>query len=721
VLDPVLIAGYMPDLDQLSINTIRFLAADAVEQANSGHPGMPMGAAAMAYALWQRHLRHDPSDPLWLDRDRFVLSAGHGSMLLYGLLHLTGYDLPLDELKRFRQFGSLTPGHPEAHITQGVEATTGPLGQGVGNAVGMAIAERFLAARYNREGHTLFDHYTYVICSDGDLMEGIASEAASLAGHLGLGKLIMLYDDNEISIDGSTDLAFTEDVEARFEAYGWHVEHVEDGNDLDAVDAAIREAQAEADVPSLIAVRTHIGYGSPKQDSAESHGSPLGAEALKASKEKLGWPLEPTFHIPAEVRTHMGAAKQRGASDAWYEKLDAYRADYPQEAAELDALMKGRLPEGWDADLPAFGADAKPMATRAASGRAINALAPKLPTLLGGSADLAPSNNTTINGVPAHTREHPEGRNFHFGVREHAMAAALNGMALHGGVIPYGGTFLIFSDYMRPSMRLAALTGLRVVYVLTHDSVGLGEDGPTHQPVEHLMSLRAIPDLTVIRPADANETIEAWRIAVTRGWTGASAHGGHEAAESGHATPPAGGKAAYSPTGIARGGPTVLALSRQNLPVLDAARAREGVKRGAYVVRDAGVAAGAGPDSSPSLVLVGTGSEVELCLRAAARLENEHGLATRVVSMPSWELFSEQSAEYREAVLPRDVPKVSVEAGVSLGWERWVGSDGAIVGLDRFGASAPGRTALEKLGFNEDNVIAHALRAVGRTAAAGAR
>ena len=686
----------MADLDLLSINTLRFLAADAVEQANSGHPGMPMGAAAMAYALWQRHLRHDPADPMWLDRDRFVLSAGHGSMLLYGLLHLTGYDLPLEQIRNFRQFGSLTPGHPEAHITPGVEATTGPLGQGVGNAVGMAIAERSLAARYNRPGHTLFDHYTYVICSDGDLMEGIASEAASLAGHLGLGKLIMLYDDNEISIDGSTDLAFTEDVEMRFEAYGWHVEHIEDGNDVDAIDAAIQEAQAETEVPSLIAVRTHIGYGSPKQDSAESHGSPLGAEALRASKTNLGWPLEPTFHIPAEVRTHMGAAKQRGASDAWHDRLEAYRADEPELAAELDALMKGELPKGWDADLPTFGADAKPMATRAASGAAINALAPKLPTLLGGSADLAPSNNTTIKGEPAQSRTNPGGRNFHFGVREHAMGAALNGMALHGGVLPYGGTFLIFSDYMRPSMRLAALTGLRVVYVLTHDSVGLGEDGPTHQPVEHLMALRAIPDLTVIRPADANETIEAWRVALTRGWTGASAHGGHEAAKSGHA-------AGYSPRGVARGGPTVLALSRQNLPILDAARARDGVKRGAYVVRDA---------ATPALVLIGTGSEVELCLRAATRLEKEHDVATRVVSMPSWELFSEQDDAYRASVLPRDVPKMSVEAGVSLGWQRWVGSDGVVLGLDRFGASAPGKTALEKLGFNEDNVIEHGLRAV---------
>ncbi|HUF12476.1 MAG TPA: transketolase [Longimicrobiales bacterium] len=688
----------MSTIDDLSINTLRFLAADAVEQANSGHPGLPMGAAAMAYVLWQNHLRHDPSDPKWLDRDRFVLSAGHGSMLLYGLLHLTGYDLPIDQLRNFRQFGSLTPGHPEAHITAGVEATTGPLGQGFGNAVGMAIAERFLAARFNRPGHTLIDHYTYAICSDGDLMEGVASEAASLAGHLGLGKLIALYDDNEISIDGSTDLAFTEDVEARFEAYGWHVEHVEDGNDLDAVDAAIREAQAEADVPSLIAVRTHIGFGSPKQDTADAHGSPLGEAALIASKERLGWPLAPRFLIPVEVARHMGAAKTRGAglSHTWREKLEAYRAEEPELAAELERLMRHELPGGWDSALPVFEASAKPMATRAASGKAINALAGALPTLIGGSADLAPSNNTTITGAPAHSRDEHGGRNFHFGVREHAMGATLNGMALHGGIIPYGGTFLIFSDYMRPSMRLAALTGLHVIYVLTHDSIGLGEDGPTHQPVEHLMSLRAIPHLTVIRPADANETVEAWRIAIGRG--GATATGGK--------------------------GPVVLALSRQNLPILDtnAAPMRDGVARGAYVLREAGSgatgAAAASPEpagdahAAPGLVFLATGSEVELCLRAGARLEAEHGLRVRVVSMPCWELFAEQPQDYRRAVLPPDVPKVAVEAGVTLGWERWVGADGLILGLDRFGASAPGKEALERLGFNEDNVVEFGLRAV---------
>jgi transketolase len=693
------------NIDDLCINTIRTLAMDAVERAKSGHPGMPMGAAPMAYVLWTRFLRHNPADPAWPNRDRFVLSAGHGSMLLYALLHLTGYDLSLDEIRKFRQWESKTPGHPEHGLTPGVEATTGPLGQGFGNGVGMAIAERFLAARFNRPGHELIDHFTYVLCSDGDLMEGVASEAASLAAHLGLGKLIALYDDNEISIDGSTDLAFTEDVEARFEAYGWHVEHVEDGNDLDAVDAAIREAQAEVDVPSLIAVRTHIGYGSPKQDSADAHGSPLGEEALIASKENLGWPLAPRFHIPGEVARHMGAAKQRDSADAWRERLEAYREEESELAAELDRLIRGDLPNGWDAGLPVFGADAKPMATRAASGKAINALAPALPTLIGGSADLAPSNNTMIAGEPAQSRDEHGGRNFHFGVREHAMGAALNGMALHGGVIPYGGTFLIFSDYMRPSMRLAALTGLHVIYVLTHDSIGLGEDGPTHQPVEHLMSLRAIPDMTVIRPADANETIEAWRIAIGRGGPLAS-----------------GGK-----------GPVVLALSRQNLPVLDAQAApvHDGVARGAYVLREAGSGATgttvsspdpAGvDDAAPSLVLIGTGSEVELCLRAAARLEAEHDVRVRVVSMPCWELFAEQDADYRDAVLPPDVPRVAVEAGVTFGWDRWVGPGGLIVGLDRFGASAPGKEALERLGFNEDNVVEHGLRAAraGHRAAMG--
>jgi len=674
------------ELAELSINTLRFLAADAVEQANSGHPGMPMGAAPMAYALWQRHLRHDPADPAWFDRDRFILSAGHGSMLLYGLLHLTGYeDTSIDEIRNFRQFGSRTPGHPEAHLTRGVEATTGPLGQGFGNGVGMAIAERFLAARYNRPGHTVVDHFTYAICSDGDLMEGVASEAASLAGHLGLGKLVYLYDDNSISIDGSTDLAFTEDVTGRFEAYGWQVLMVEDGNDVDAIDAAIREAKAETARPTLIRVRTHIGFGSPKQDSADAHGAPLGKEALEKSKENLDWPLAPRFLVPDEVRRHMGEAVERGRESRtdWQARFDAYREEHAELAAELETAIDGRLPHGWDADLPSVPGDAKPAATRASSGKAINALAPHLPTLIGGSADLAESNKTPIEGEAAQSAEEHGGRNIHFGVREHAMGAALNGMALHGGVVPYGGTFLIFSDYMRPSMRLAALTGLRVIYVLTHDSVGLGEDGPTHQPIEHLMALRAIPDLAVIRPADANETMEAWRVAVQR----------HR--------------------------PTVLALSRQNLPAIDPDRhpVHEGARLGGYVLWQAGAdARTAGPDGHeldrPDVVLIGTGSEVDLCLRAARRLEQEHQVTARVVSMPCWEIFDEQPAAYRDAVLT-DAPRVSVEAGVTFGWQRWVGPNGLSVGLDRFGVSAPGNVALQKLGFNEDNVMEHALRAIG--------
>lgn len=661
----------MSDTARLSINTLRFLAADAVEQAASGHPGMPMGAAPMAYALWQEHLKHDPADPDWFDRDRFVLSAGHGSMLLYGLLHLAGYeDVSMDEIRNFRQFASRTPGHPEAHVTRGVEATTGPLGQGFGNGVGMALAERFLAARYNRPGHEIIDHCVYVICSDGDLMEGVASEAASLAGHLRLGKLICLYDDNEISIDGSTSLAFTEDVAARFEAYGWHVQSVDDGNDLAALDRAIRAAQDEADRPSLIRVRTHIGFGSPKQDTADAHGAPLGEEALIASKRTLDWPLAPRFHVPDEVRRHMSARERGAAARAdWRRRFDAYRDAHPDAAAELERAIAGELPDDFDEALPSFAGDDKPMATRSASGKAINALAGRLPTLIGGSADLAGSNNTTIEDEPAQSVEVPGGRNIHFGVREHAMGAALNGMALHGGVLPYGGTFLIFSDYMRPSMRLAALTRLHTLYVLTHDSVGLGEDGPTHQPVEHLMSLRAIPGMTVLRPADANETVEAWRVAVRRA------------------------------------GPVVLALSRQKLPVLDPDEypVAEGVARGAYTLWQ--------PDGAePAVVLIATGSEVELCLRAARRLADEYDVPARVVSMPSWELFAEQPSDYRAQVLPDDVPRVSVEAGVTLGWERWIGAEGLALGLDRFGVSAPGKQALEQLGFNEENVIEHALR-----------
>ncbi len=657
----------MSDLDRRSINTIRFLAADAVEKADSGHPGMPMGAAAMAYALWQRHLKHDPRDPAWFDRDRFVLSAGHGSMLLYGLLHLTGYDLPMEELKRFRQWGSRTPGHPEYGHTPGVEATTGPLGQGFGNGVGMAIAERFLAEKYNRPGHTIVDHFTYAIVSDGDLEEGVASEAASLAGHLGLGKMIYLYDDNHISIEGNTSLAFTEDVGRRFEAYGWHVEHVEDGNDVDAVDAAIARSRSVTDRPSLIRVRTHIGYGSPKQDTGSAHGEPLGAEALRAAKEKLGWPQEPTFLVPDDVREHMRTAVERGeaAKSEWRRRMDAYRAEFPDEAAELDRALNGQLAAGWDADLPVFPLGSKAMATRAASGKAMNALAKTVPTLIGGAADLGPSTKTSLDGC-GDFGDDRAGRNLHFGVREHAMGAAVNGMALHGGIIPYSGTFLVFSDYMRPSIRLAALSGLHSIFVFTHDSIGLGEDGPTHQPVEHVMSLRLIPDLTVVRPADPNEAVAAWAVA------------------------------------IRRKGPVALVLSRQGLPVLDpqASDIRTGVSRGAYVVSDPG-------EEVPDVVLIGTGSEVHLVVEAAARLREE-GVAARAVSMPSWELFAEQEQTYRDEVLVPGVPRLSVEAGRSLGWQRWVGDDGAIIGVDRFGASAPGPEVMEHLGFTVDHVVRRA-------------
>ncbi len=660
----------MNDPDQLSINTIRFLAADAVEKANSGHPGLPLGAAPMAYVLWQRHLRHDPRHPEWPGRDRFILSAGHGSMLLYALLHLTGYDLPLEQIRRFRQWGSITPGHPEHGLTPGVEATTGPLGQGFGNGVGMAIAERFLSERYNRPGHEVVDHRIYAIVSDGDLEEGVASEAASLAGHLGLGKMVYLYDDNHISIEGDTALAFTEDVGRRFEAYGWHVQHVEDGNDIDAIDAAIGAARAETARPSLIRVRTHIGYGSPKQDTGKAHGEPLGEDALRQTKEKLGWPLEPSFLVPPEVRESMGEAVSRGeaARAEWRRRMQAYRDAYPGEAAELEGALEGALPEGWDAELPRFEADAKPIATRSAAGKALNALSQRLPTLIGGAADLGPSTKTGMDGA-GDLGSDVGGRNIHFGVREHAMAAAVNGMALHGGVIPYGATFLVFSDYMRPSVRLAALSEARSLFIFTHDSIGLGEDGPTHQPVEQLMSLRLIPGLTVIRPADANEAAVALRVAI------------------------AGGRA------------TALALTRQNVPVLDpGAGMAEGVPRGAYTLRDAA-------EEPPRVVLIATGSEVHLALEAADRLTARR-IAARVVSMPSWELFEEQPAAYRDSVLPPGVPRLSIEAGRTLGWRRWVGSDGDTIGVDRFGASAPGETVMEKLGLNVTHVVERALALV---------
>ena len=651
------------ELDELAINTIRFLAADAVEAAQSGHPGMPMGTAPIAYVLWQHHMRHNPSDPEWFNRDRFILSAGHGSMLLYSLLHLTGYDLPLEELKNFRQWGSRTPGHPEHFLTPGVETTTGPLGQGFANAVGLAMAERHVAARFNRPGHRIIDHYTYGIASDGDLMEGISHEAASLAGHQGLGKLIFFYDDNHITIDGSTDLAFTEDVPARFRSYHWHVERVENGNDLEAIDGALQRAKAERDRPSLIAVRTHIGYGSPnKQDTAEAHGAPLGADEVAAAKRQLGWPEEKTFYVPDEVRKHMSRAREQGRRGQanWEERLKAYRADHPELAQKLERAMAGELPSGWQEQLPTFEPGTK-QATRASSKEVLEALVPAVEELMGGSADLTGSNKTKTGPQEGFQKGSPQGRYVHFGVREHAMAAACNGMALHGGVRPYCGTFLIFSDYLRPALRLSALMGTSVVYVLSHDSIGLGEDGPTHQPVEHVMALRAIPELVVVRPADANEVSEAWEVAVSR-----------------------------------TDGPTAIALTRQGVPTLERSEGAEGVSRGAYVLSD--------DEETPDVILMATGSEVQHAVGAAEILRQE-GRKVRVVSMPSWELFEKQPESYRQEVLPEEVKaRVSVEAGVTQGWERYVGDGGAMVGLDRFGASAPGGRLMEEFGFTAAHV-----------------
>jgi len=662
-------------LDDLAVNTIRFLAVDMVQKANSGHPGMPMGAAPMAYTLWDRFLRFDPADPHWPDRDRFVLSGGHGCAMLYALLHLYGYDLPMAELERFRQWGSRTPGHPEYGLTPGVEATTGPLGQGISNAVGMAIAEAALAARFNRPGHTIVDHHTYTICSDGDLMEGVASEAASLAGHLKLGKLIALYDDNRISIEGSTELAFTEDVVARFAAYGWHVQRVSDGTDLAAIERAIDQARAETGAPSLIAVRTHIGYGSPnKQDTASAHGEPLGPEEVRLTKEALGWPVEPAFHVPDEVRAHLRTAAERGAQAhaEWRERFKAYRGEHPELAAEFERRMAGRLPERWAEALPTFSAADGSMATREAGGKVLNALAETLPELMGGSADLAPSTKTLLEGYADFSAEDRAGRNLRFGVREHGMGSILNGMAYHGGFIPYGSTFLVFSDYMRPPVRLAALSHLHVVHVFTHDSVGLGEDGPTHQPIEHLVALRAIPNSLVVRPADPNETSAAWRIALEH-----------------------------------RDGPVMLALSRQKLPTLDPAdypQVAEGVMRGGYVL--------AGSEGETDVALVASGSEVHLALEARDALA-EDGVRARVVSMACPQLFAAQPAEYRLSVLAEGVPVVAIEAGRTLGWVSYLGDGPQTVGIDRFGASAPGETAMSELGVNVETVVAAAKRALG--------
>jgi transketolase len=672
-------------LDQQCVNTIRFLSVDMVQKANSGHPGLPLGAAPMAYVLWTRWLRYNPKNPHWFNRDRFVLSAGHGSALLYSLLHLTGYDLSLDDIKQFRQWGSKAPGHPERGHTPGVETTTGPLGQGFGNAVGMAIAEAQLAARYNRPGHVLIDHHTYALVSDGDLMEGVASEAASLAGHLKLGKLTCLYDDNYVTLSAGTDITFSENRALRFEAYGWHTISVADGNDVEAIDAALAAAYAETARPSLILVRTHIGFGSPEQDSFKAHGSALGVDDVRKTKQTLVWPTEPDFLIPDEALAHFREAVVRGAQDeaAWNDRMSAYTKAFPEMAEELRYCLRDELPPGWDADIPVFDADAKGLATRDASGKVMNAIAPKLHALTGGSADLDPSTKTALKGMgdfnPPLLKNADKqgsdsagwsyaGRNLHFGVREHAMGAIVNGLAAHGGFIPYGSTFLIFSDYMRPSIRLAALMGLHVVHVFTHDSIAVGEDGPTHQPVEQLAGLRAIPDLIVIRPGDANETAVAWRVALE--------------------TP---------------NRPVLLVLTRQALPTLDRSRyaAADGLRRGAYVLSDA-------QNGKPDLILIASGSEVALVVAAQQKLLAEK-IQVRIVSMPSWELFDAQPLEYCNAVLPPAVgARLAVEAGVSQGWHRYVGSRGDVLAVDRFGASAPGALVMREYGFTVDTVCARA-------------
>jgi len=663
-------------VDELCINTLRFLAVDAVEKAQSGHPGMPMGDAPMAHVLWTRFLRHNPANPLWPDRDRFVLSAGHGSMLLYSLLHLAGYGITLDDLKAFRQFESKTPGHPEYNPSLGIETTTGPLGQGFANGVGMAIAQRYLAERYNRPGHELFDYRVYAITSDGDLMEGVSNEAASLAGHLGLGNLIYLYSDNRITIEGSTDLAFTEDVAGRFTALGWHVEKV-GGLDLDGIAASLASAVEEKARPSLIIARTNIGFGSPgKQDTAGVHGAPLGADEVRATKERLGWPLEPAFHVPPEALDEYRRSVDEGRAleEEWKGRLAAYAKEFPELHRELTALLDGRRDTGWQGSIPSFSVSDGPMATRSASGKVLNAVAPKAPFLIGGSADLAPSNNTALKDLPSFTAEHA-GRNIHFGVREHAMGSVMNGMALSGALVPYGGTFLIFSDYMRPPVRLAALMGLQTVYVFTHDSIGLGEDGPTHQPIEQLAGLRAIPNLTVIRPADAGETAVAWRVALT-----------HES------------------------GPVALALTRQKVPVLDRTRyaPAEGAARGAYVLAD--------PDGGePEVILIATGSEVHIALDAFDDLA-ARGVRARVVSMPSWELFDAQDSGYRDSVLPPGTRlRIAVEAGCTQGWHRYVGDLGEVIGVDRFGASAPYKVIYERFGITAEAVASRALDLINRS------
>ncbi len=657
------------NIDQLCINTIRTLSMDAVQKANSGHPGAPMGLAPAAYVLWTRILKHHPKSPNWFNRDRFVLSGGHASMLLYSLLHLSGYGLTLDDLKKFRQWGSRTPGHPEYKHTVGVETTTGPLGQGFANAVGMAMAERHLAATFNQPGHEIIDHQTYVMCGDGDFMEGIASESASLAGHLGLSRLICLYDANQISIEGSTQIAFTEDVAMRFKAYGWNVLTVDDGNDIDAIETALETARSQDEKPSLIILHTHIAFGSPnKQDTADAHGAPLGEEEVRLTKKNLGWPEDKTFYVPDAVKQHFEKCRSRCENmlTQWQETFHAYQQAFPETAQKWRDTMNHVLPQNWDSTLPSFSPSDDPIATRAASGKVLNALAAKIPALMGGSADLAPSNKTFIDGSHEFQKGHYDGRNIRFGVREHAMAAILSGLYLHSGIRPYGGTFLVFADYMRPAIRVACLMQLPVTYVFTHDSIAVGEDGPTHQPIEHLASLRAIPNLTVIRPADASETAEAWRQALQ-----------------------------------IKTGPVALILSRQKLPVIDTREAKGGLENGAYILSDAG--------RHPDIILMASGSEVHLALEAGEKLA-ERDIAARVVSMPSWELFEQSSQWYKDGVISPDVPRrLAIEAGSPMGWERYVGEKGQIMGITRFGASAPGAVVMEKFGFNAAEIVKKAL------------
>ncbi|MGE5343360.1 MAG: transketolase [Candidatus Omnitrophota bacterium] len=675
------------ELDSLCVNTIRFLSVDAVQKANSGHPGLPMGAAAMGYTLWTRFLKHNPANPSWWDRDRFILSAGHGSMLLYSLLHLTGYDLPLDQIKQFRQWDSLTPGHPERDVTPGVETTTGPLGQGFGNSVGMAIAEHYLAARFNRPGFPIVNHYTYAIVSDGDLMEGVASEAASLAGHLKLGKLIFLYDNNHITLSAATHITFTEDCMKRFAAYGWHTQSVADGNDIAAIAHALEVARNVADRPSIIVIRTHIGYGSPhKQDTYEAHGSPLGEDEVKLTKQALNWPEDRFFYIPEQALDHFRKAVEKGkqAEAKWKNLLAEYATSFPNLAAEFERLMRGDLPPDWDADIPVFPADPKGMATRVASGKVINAIGQKVQALMGGSADLDPSTHTVLKSMGDFENDYEEsgdlqgsagggwtyaGRNIHFGVREHAMGAIVNGLGSHGGVIPYAATFLIFSDYMRPPIRLASLMRQRVIFVFTHDSIGLGEDGPTHQPIEQIASLRAIPELIVIRPCDANETAVAWRVAMET-----------------------------------QKRPVALILTRQDVPTLDRRHfaPAESLRHGAYILADA-------PDGKPDIILIASGSEISLVI-AAQDMLLKNNVSARIVSMPSWELFDGQPESYRDSVLPPHIhDRIAVEMAATQGWCKYVGDRGRTIGIDHFGASAPGKVLIQKFGFTAENVYNQAL------------